>query len=76
MGFGSQVSEANLDGLQPQQAGLLRLSLNILERNQDLDAAAPCANLKVVLGCMHAEQKANCLQIAQHMWLKDFGSFS
>lgn len=60
---GSQVSEDNLDGLQAQQAGLLRLSLNILERHQDLDAAAPCANFKVLLGCMHAEQKATVCRL-------------
>ena len=55
----SQVLEDNLDGLQPQQAGLLRLSLNILERYQELDdAAPPCANFKVLLDCMHAKQQA------------------
>jgi hypothetical protein len=43
MGFGSQVSEDNLDGLQPQQAGLLRLSLNILE---------PCCDFRVLMDCI------------------------
>ena len=53
MGFGSQVSEDNLDGLQPQQAGLLRLSLSILERHQDLDTAAPCCDFRVLMDCIH-----------------------
>jgi hypothetical protein len=61
---GSQVSEDNLDGLQPQQAGLSRLSLNILDHYQEfVDAAPPCANFKVLLDCMHAEQKTTVCRL-------------
>ena len=61
---GSQVPEDNLDGLQPQQAGLSRLSLNILDHYQEfVDAAPPCANFKVLLDRMHAEQKATVCRL-------------
>ena len=52
----SQVSGNNLDWLQPQQAGLRMLSVDILQRDHmevDYKVAGTCCNSKALSVCMH-----------------------